>query len=166
MTLQEYIHRFSKKHNELPNIADADVINGFICGMTCKALVHMLGHEIPCMMWELLDVTTKYAIGEEVIQANFSSKAKAVGHLSHGDSSDDLALAQSRCEEEMVAAVDYATRPQSHGWGMCPEHFEKALKAPHPFHQRQAKHLLKDCATMRSYICGTLGQLGKAQKPA
>jgi hypothetical protein len=42
---------------------------------------------------------------------------------------------------------------------------EKVLEAPCPFHRRQAKHLLKDCATIRGYIHGTLGQPGKAQKP-
>jgi len=30
----------------------------------------------------------------------------------------------------------------------------------------QAKHLLKECAIMRSYICGNLNLKGKAQKPA
>ena len=43
--LQKYIQRFSKKRNELPNITNADVINAFICGTTCEALVHVLGHE-------------------------------------------------------------------------------------------------------------------------
>jgi hypothetical protein len=42
------------------------------------------------------------------------------------------------------------------------EHFEKALESPCPFHGEQAKHLLKDYATMKGYICSTLGQQGKA----
>jgi hypothetical protein len=37
---------------------------------------------------------------------------------------------------------------------------------PLPVSRGQAKHLLKDCATMKGYICDTLGQQGKAQKPA
>jgi hypothetical protein len=41
-------------------------------------------------------------------------------------------------------------------------HFEKALEAPCPFHGGQTKHLLKDRATIRCYIRGTLGQQGKA----
>jgi hypothetical protein len=44
----------------------------------------------------------------------------------------------------------------------CLEHFEKALEAPCPFHSGQAKHLLKDYATIRGYIRGTIGQQGKA----
>ena len=66
----------------------------------------------------------------------------------------------------MVAAADQVARPQPHGRGPCPEHFEKALEAPCPFHGGQAKRLLKDCATMKGYIRGTLDQQGKAQKPA
>ena len=43
------------------------------------------------MTWELLDVTTQYATGEEAVQANFSNKAKAAAHLSGGDGGNDPA---------------------------------------------------------------------------
>ena len=66
----------------------------------------------------------------------------------------------------MVDAAERAARPQPHGQGSCPEYFKKALEAAYPFHGGQAKHLLKDYATMKGYIHGTLGQQGKAQKPA
>jgi hypothetical protein len=120
-TLREYIQRFSKKHNELPNIADADVINAFIYGTTCEALVPVLSRETPRMTWELLDIATQYATGEEAIQTNFSDKAKATSHLNGGDGGDDPASSQRHCDrrnkdrkrrgEEMVAAADRATRP-------------------------------------------------------
>jgi hypothetical protein len=58
----------------------------------------------------------------------------------------------------MVAAVDYAARPQPRGHAVRLEHFKKALKAPCPFHGGQAKHLLKDYTTISGYIHGTLGQ--------
>jgi hypothetical protein len=92
-TLWEYIQCFSKKHNKVPNITDADVINAFTCGMTCEALVHALGRETPHTMQELLEITTKYATGEEAAQANFSGKAKAADHLSVGDGGDNPTLA-------------------------------------------------------------------------
>jgi hypothetical protein len=66
-TLQEYIQCFSKKHNEIPNIIDADMINAFIYGMTYVALVHMLSCETPRTTRELLDVTTQYATSEEAV---------------------------------------------------------------------------------------------------
>ena len=66
-TLRKYIQRFSKKRNELPNISDADVINAFICSMTCEALVYALGRETPCTTRELQDVAIQYATGEEAV---------------------------------------------------------------------------------------------------
>jgi hypothetical protein len=68
------------------------VINAFIRGTTCKELIHTLARETLHMMQELFDVATKYATGEEAIQANFSGKAKAkpADHLS-GIGGDDPA---------------------------------------------------------------------------
>jgi hypothetical protein len=57
----------------------------------------------------------------------------------------------------MVATVDRAAMPQPHRWGAWHEHFEKALETPCPFHGGRAKHLLRDCATIRGYIRDTLG---------
>jgi hypothetical protein len=42
-----------------PNITDVDVINAFIYGMTCEALIHVLDRETSSITWELLDVTTQ-----------------------------------------------------------------------------------------------------------
>jgi hypothetical protein len=58
----------------------------------------------------------------------------------------------------MVAMANRAARPQPHRRGARPEHYEKALEAPCPFHGGQAKHLLKDCATMKGYIRNTYDQ--------
>ena len=132
------------KRNELPSITDADMINAFICGTTCKALIHALGYETPHMMWEILNITTQYATGEVVIRANFSGKAKATGHLSGGDGDDDPTSSQHRRDkrnkdrkhrgEEKVAVADHAARPQPHGHGVRTEHFKKVLEAPCLFH--------------------------------
>jgi hypothetical protein len=43
------------------------------------------------MTRELLDIATKYAMGEEAMLANFSDKVKATTHLSGGDDGDDAA---------------------------------------------------------------------------
>jgi hypothetical protein len=116
------------------------MINTFIFGMNCEALIHVLGRETPRTMRELLDVTTQYATSEEAVQANFSGKAKAISHLSGGDISDDPASSQrlhvkrnkdrKRHGEEMVAMANYVTRPQPHERAVCPEHFEKVFEAP------------------------------------
>lgn len=52
-----------------------DVINAFTLGTTYEALIHVLEREAPRMTWELLDVTTKYTMGEGIILANFTAKA-------------------------------------------------------------------------------------------
>ena len=89
--------------------------------MTCEALIHTLSRETPRTIRELLDITTQYATGEEVVQANFSGKAKAITHLNSRDDDDDPTSSQRRCNkqnkdqkchgEEMVAAADRATWP-------------------------------------------------------
>ena len=124
--------------------SDTDVINTFICGTTCEALINALGCETPGTMRELLDVATKYTTGEEVVQANFSGKAKVVGHLSGGDSVNNPTSSQ-RCHDrrdkdqkrygkDMVATADRTTRPQPHGHAAHLEHFEEVLESPCSFH--------------------------------
>ena len=46
-TLCGYIQRFSWQCNELPNIADTDVIGAFVSGTTYESWVHKLGHKSP-----------------------------------------------------------------------------------------------------------------------
>ena len=70
-TLRGYIRRFSQQCNELPNVADADVIGAFLLGTTCESLVHKLGHKGPRTTKELLDIATSHASGEEAIGAIF-----------------------------------------------------------------------------------------------
>jgi hypothetical protein len=62
--------------------------------MTYEELVHALSRETLRTMRELLDVATQYATGKEAVQANFSGKAKATGHLSGGDGANDSASSQ------------------------------------------------------------------------
>jgi hypothetical protein len=56
----------------------------------------MLARSTPCTTRELLDIATQYATSKEAIQANFSRKAKAAGHLSGGDGAKDPASSQRR----------------------------------------------------------------------
>ena len=44
-TLRGYIWRFSWQCNELPNIADVDVIGAFLSRTTYESLVHKLGRK-------------------------------------------------------------------------------------------------------------------------
>jgi hypothetical protein len=74
-TLWENIRHFSKQCNELPDMADGDVISVFLSGMTCEALVHKLGRKKPKTTKELFDIATNHASGEEAIGAIFRNNA-------------------------------------------------------------------------------------------
>ena len=71
-TLRGYIRRFSWQCNELPNVADADVIGAFLSGTTCESLVHKLGHKGLRTTKELLDIATSHASSEEAVGAIFN----------------------------------------------------------------------------------------------
>jgi hypothetical protein len=70
-SLREYIRRFSKQRTELPNITDSDVIGAFLAGTTCRDLVSKLGRKTPAKASELMDIATKFASGQEAVEAIF-----------------------------------------------------------------------------------------------
>jgi hypothetical protein len=70
-SLREYIRRFSKQCTELPNITDSDVIGAFLAGTTCRDLVSKLGCKTPTKASELMDIATKFASGQEAVEAIF-----------------------------------------------------------------------------------------------
>jgi hypothetical protein len=72
-SLRDYIHRFSKKCNSLPDVINIDVISTFLSGTTYKSLVHKLGCRKPRTTLELLDIATNHASGEEVVRAVFTN---------------------------------------------------------------------------------------------
>lgn len=69
--MREYIRHFSRQCNELPDVADGDVVTAFLSETTCETLVHKLGRKRPKTTKELLDITTNHAFGEEAIEAVF-----------------------------------------------------------------------------------------------
>jgi hypothetical protein len=70
-SLQEYIRWFSKQRTELPNITDSDVIGAFLAGTTCRDLVSKLGRKTPTKASKLMDIATKFASGQEAVEAIF-----------------------------------------------------------------------------------------------
>jgi hypothetical protein len=70
-SLREYIRRFSKQRTKLPNITDSDVIGAFLAGTTCRDLVSKLGRKTPTRASELMDIATKFASGQEAVEAIF-----------------------------------------------------------------------------------------------
>ena len=78
-SLREYIWRFSKQRTELPNVTDSDVIGAFLAGTTCRDLVSKLGRKTPTRASELMDVATKFTLGQEVVEAIFRKDKQPQG---------------------------------------------------------------------------------------
>ena len=81
-SLRDYIRRFSKQRTELPNITDSDVIGAFLAGTTCRDLVSKLGRKTPTRASELMDIATKFASGQEVVEAIFRKDKQPQGRPS------------------------------------------------------------------------------------
>jgi hypothetical protein len=78
-SLREYIRQFSKQRTELPNIIDSDVIRAFLAGTTCRDLVSKLGRKTPTKASELMDIATKFASGQEAVEAIFRKDKQPQG---------------------------------------------------------------------------------------
>jgi hypothetical protein len=79
-SLRDYIRRFSKQRTELPNVTDSDVIGTFLAGITCRDLVSKLGRNTPTRASELMDIATKFASGQEAVEAIFRKDKQPQGH--------------------------------------------------------------------------------------
>jgi hypothetical protein len=78
-SLRDYIRWFSKQRTELPNIIDSDVIGAFLAGTTCRDLVSKLGRKTPTRASELMDIATKFASGQEAVEAIFRKDKQPQG---------------------------------------------------------------------------------------
>jgi hypothetical protein len=78
-SLRDYIRWFSKQRTELPNITDSDVIGAFLAGTTCRDLVSKLGRKTPTKASKLMDIATKFASGQEAVEAIFPPRQAASG---------------------------------------------------------------------------------------
>jgi hypothetical protein len=78
-SLREYIRWFSKQCTKLPNIIDSDVIGAFLAGTTCRDLVSKLGRKTPTKVSELMDIATKFASGQEAVEAIFQKDKQPQG---------------------------------------------------------------------------------------
>jgi hypothetical protein len=70
-SLHKYIRRFSKQRTEFPNVTDSDVIGEFLARTSCGDLVSKLGRKTPTKVNELMDIETKFASGQETVEALF-----------------------------------------------------------------------------------------------
>jgi hypothetical protein len=160
-SLREYIRRFSKQRTELPNVTDSDVIGAFLAGTTCQDLVSKLGRKTPTRASELMDVTTKFASGQEAVEAIFRKDKQPQGEpktnapeASTQRGTKKKAKNKSRAKRDaadanLVAAAEHRNPRKPPGGA---DAFDKMLKEPCPYHQGPVKHTLEECVMLRCYF--------------
>jgi hypothetical protein len=173
-SLREYIRQFSKQRTELPNITESDVIGAFLAGTTCRDLVSKLGRKTPTKASELMDVTTKFASGQEAIEAIFRKDKQPQGEPKE-DAPEASAqrgakkkakkktqVKRNAADANLVAAAEHR-KPRKPPGG--PDAFDKMLKEPCPYHQGLVKHTLEECVMLRRYFhkAGAPTEDGKGQ---
>jgi hypothetical protein len=167
-SLWDYIRRFSKQRTELPNVTDLDVIGAFLVGTTCRDLVSKLGRKTPTWTSELMDIATKFASGQEAVEAIFRKDKQPQGRqqedvpeasAQRGAKKKGKKKSQAKhnaTDADLVAAVEHRNPRKLPGGANL---FDKMLKESCPYHQGPIKHTLEECVMLRRYF-------HKAEPPA
>jgi hypothetical protein len=173
-SLREYIRRFSKQCTELPNITDSDVIGAFLAGTTCRDLVSKLGRKTPTKASELMDIATKFASGQEAVEAIFRKDKQPQGRqkedipeasVQRGTKKKTRKKAQAKrnaVDADLVASAEHRNPRKPPGGANV---FDKMLKESCPYHRGPVKHNLEECVMLRRYFnkAGPSAEGGKDQ---
>jgi hypothetical protein len=151
-SLRDYIRRFSKQRTEPPNITDSDVIGAFLAGTTCRDLVSKLGRKTPTRASELMDIATKFASGQEAVEAIFRKDNQPQGRqpedvpeasAQRGTRKKGKKKSQAKRDAagaDLVAVAKHRNpRKPPRGANL----FDKMLKESCPYHQGPVKHTLE-----------------------
>jgi hypothetical protein len=174
-SMREYIRWFSKQCTELPNIIDSDVIGAFLAGTTCRDLVSKLGCKTPTKASELMDIATKFAFGQEAVEAIFRKDKQP-----QGSQKEDVPEASVQCgtkkkkirkkaqAKHNVVGADLVTAAEHRNSRKPPggaNMFDKMLKESCPYHKGPIKHTLEECNMLRRYfnMAGPSAEGGKDQ---
>jgi hypothetical protein len=142
-SLREYIRRFSKQRTELPIITNSDVIGAFLAGTTCQDLVSKLGRNTPTKASELMDIATKFASGQEAVEAIFRKDKQPQGRqkedapeatVQRGTKKKAKKKAQAKrdaVDTDLVAAAEHRNPRKPPGGDNA---FDKMLKESCPYH--------------------------------
>jgi hypothetical protein len=160
-TLRDYIWRFLKQRTELPNITDSDVIGAFLTGTACRDLVSKLGRKTPTRASELMDIATKFASGQEAVEAIFRKDKQPQGRqqedvpeasAQRGTKKKAKKKSQAKhdaADADLVAAIEHKNPRKPPGGANL---FDKMLKESCPYHQGPVKHTLEECVMLRRYF--------------
>jgi hypothetical protein len=158
----------------LPNITDSDIIGAFLAGTTCRDLVSKLGRKTPTKASELMDIATKFASGQEAVEAIFRKDKQPQGRqkedvpeasVQHGMKKKTRKKAQAKrdvVDADLVAAVEHRIPRKPPGGANM---FDKMLKESCPYHRGPVKHTLEECDMLRRYFnkAGPSAEGGKDQ---
>jgi hypothetical protein len=145
----------------LPNITDSDVIGAFLAGTTCRDLVSKLGRKTPTKASELMDIATKFASGQEAVEAIFRKDMQPQGRqkedareasVQRGTKRKAKKKAQAKrdaVDADLVAAAEHRN-PRKPPRGA--NTFDNMLKESCPYHRGPVKHTLEECDMLRRYF--------------
>jgi hypothetical protein len=136
--------------------------------------VSKLGRKTPTKASELMDITTKFASGQEAVEAIFRKDKRPLGcqqedvpeaSAQRGTKKKAKKKAQAKrdaADADLVAAVEYRN-PRKPPGGV--NLFDKMLKESCPYHQGPIKHTLEECVMLRRYFhkAGPPAEAGKGQ---
>jgi hypothetical protein len=160
-SLREYIRRFSKQCIEFPNITDLDIIGAFLADTTCRDLVSKLGRKTPTKASELMDIATKFASGQEAVEAIFRKDKQPQGRqkedapeasVQRGTKKKTKKKVQAKhdaIDADLVAAAEHRNPRKPPGGANM---FDKMLKESCPYHRGPIKHTLEECDMLRRYF--------------
>jgi hypothetical protein len=149
-----------KQRTKLPNITDSDVIGAFLAGTTCHDLVSKLGRKTPTRASELMDIATKFASGQEAVEAIFRKDKQPQGRPQEDvpeasaqrgmkKGKKKLQVKRDAADADLVAAAEHRNPRKPPGGANL---FNKMLKESCPYHQGPVKHTLEECVMLRRYF--------------
>jgi hypothetical protein len=150
-----------KQRTELPNITDSDVIGAFLAVTTCRDLVSKLGRKTPTKASELMDIATKFASGQEAVEAIFRKDKQPQGRqqedvtetsAQHGTKKKAKKKSQAKrdaADADLIAAAEHRNPRKPPGGANL---FDKMLKESCPYHQGPVKHTLEEYVMLRRYF--------------
>jgi hypothetical protein len=133
----------------------------FLAGTTCRDLVSKLGRKTPTKASELMDIATKFASGQEAVEAIFRKDKQPQGRqqedipeasAQRGTKKKAKKKSQAKrnaADADLVAAVEHRNPRKPPGGANL---FDKMLKESCPYHQGPVKHTLEECVMLQRYF--------------
>jgi hypothetical protein len=136
--------------------------------------VSKLGRETPTKASELMDIATKFASGQEAVEAIFRKDKQPQGRqqedvpeafAQRGTKKKAKKKSQAKrdaADADLVAAAEHRNPRKLLGGANL---FDKMLKESCPYHQGPVKHTLEECVMLRRYFhkAGSPAGNGKGQ---